>query len=125
MSFLDYVLASFGVFEKQTPKQKKTNFNLRQNFEDDILKPNKNEHKLAIFCPKNLDEVVEVAEFLSTNQPLMLNISNLCEADTKRALDFLFGAISATKSDFVYVGKGIYIFAPKGTKILNRTNENE
>ena len=124
MSFLDYILAGFGIYEKKNKNSLQSNITFRKNYEEPhFKKPEQYKNKLAIFCPKNLEEIIEVAEFLSTNQPVMLNVSMLNDNIVQRGMDFLFGATTATKTTTTCIGKGLYIFTPKDTKILNRIKD--
>ena len=118
MSFLDYVLSSFGIHEIKE-ERKKTNFNLRKNHQE----KQEIKQKLAIFYPKNLDEMIEVAKFLSGNGPSILNLSFLNPEDKKRSIDFVFGAAISSHANFSKLDDGVFIFAPPGTQIVNRTND--
>lgn len=139
LSFLDYILKGFGIQEiKEEAPQKKMSKN-NQNIlkkekpvEREMIASNKSvqpidshSKKLAIFCPTSIDEVVEVARFISTNQPTMLNISMLDKSLAQRSMDFILGAKTAAGATMECVGKGLYIFAPKGTKMINRTKSYE
>lgn len=117
MSFLDYVLSSFGVHEIK--ENKKTNFNLRRNKQA----KQETKQKLAVFYPKNLDEMVDVARFLSCQQPSILNLSFLSSEDKKRGIDFVFGAAIGAKANFSKLEDGVFLFAPQETQIINRIND--
>lgn len=134
MGFLDYVLAGFGVHEvKENVPQKRQatkNSTVTQK-KADILKPksvspiNANKGaKLAIFCPTTMAEVVEVVEFLRTNQPSMLNISLMDKSLAQRSMDYILGATTAIEATMQCIGNGLYVFVPKGTKVVNKLKEN-
>ena len=115
MSFLDYVLSSFGIHEIKEERPK-TSFHIRKN-------PTNREEfkqKLAVFYPKDLTEMVEVAKFLSENGPSILNLSFLCPEDRKRSIDFVFGAAIGAKANFSKLEEEVFIFTPKETQIINR-----
>ena len=120
MSFLDYVLSSFGIHEIKE-EQQKNNFNIRRN----RTKSQEFKQKLAVFYPKNLDEMIEVAKFLSEKGPSILNLSKLNKEDRRRSIDFVFGAAIGAKANFSKLDDGVFIFAPPETQIINRKNSNE
>ena len=119
MSFLDYILSSFGIHEKTKKPEETKSFHLRKNYSE-----KHHSQKIAIFCPKSLDEMLEVAKFLSSNQPSLLNLSYMEQTSKQRGLDFVFGALVGTKYNFSKIGESLYVFAPEGTQILNRTDQN-
>lgn len=139
LSFLDYILKGFGIQEiKPEVPQKKMSKNSQNILKKEKLSERKtatshhavqpidsHSKKLAIFCPTSIDEVIEVAKFISTNQPTMLNISMLDKSLAQRSMDFILGAKTAAGASMECVGKGLYIFAPKGTKMINRTKSYE
>jgi len=136
VGFLDYVLAGFGVEEiKQSAPEKCSAIKNRiipQKKNQTHIKPNEKyihsvgekSNRLAIFCPSNMDEVIEVVKFIRTQQPTMLNITMMKQELAQRSMDFILGAITAMEASMECVGKGLYLFAPKGTKMINRTKED-
>ena len=136
MGFLDYVLAGFGVKEIRSDSekrpairnkvipQKKTPEHNSIKKEDKYISPiGEKRSKLAIFCPSDMEEVIEVVKFIRTQQPTMLNITMMKQELAQRSMDFILGAITAMEASMECVGKGLYLFAPKGTKMINRTKE--
>ncbi|MBR1925458.1 MAG: cell division protein SepF [Clostridia bacterium] len=128
MSFLDYILAGFGVRKLKNDDQEKTKNDdsliLRKNSKDNFLPQAKNS-KLAIFCPTNLEDILKATEFLGQKEPVLINVSMLEKSVVKRAFDIILGGASAAGATCECVGEGLYVFAPSGTKILNRINEDE
>ena len=128
MSFLDYILAGFGVHKlKEDEHQKDKNDDsliLRKNSKDNFLPQAKNS-KLAIFCPTNLEDIIKATEFLGQKEPVLINISMLDKSVVKRAFDIILGGACAVNATAQCIGEGLYVFAPAGTKILNRINEDE
>lgn len=135
MGFLDYVLAGFGVHsvkdstpekvaevKNRTVLQKKTLPSIRSTPKR-ITPIGQKANKLAIFCPSDMEEVIEVVKFLRTQQPAMLNITMMAEELAQRSMDFILGAITAVEASMECVGKGLYLFAPKGTRMINKTKE--
>ncbi len=119
MSFLDYVLSSFGVHPKKEDT-KATNFNLRKNNQKDCYK-----QKLAVFYPKNLKEMTDIAEFLSEHQHMIISLNNLKDFERQRGIDFIFGASIGSKSHFSKLDDGVFVFAPNGTQIINKEKNYE
>lgn len=139
MGFLDYVLAGLGVqVADQTPAphkvsevrnkptaQKIKRENLTGKIPQKKVEPLSSKGSdMAIFCPANMSEVVEVVKFLSTHQPAMLNINRLDQELAQRGMDFVVGATTALGATMERVGSGLYLFAPKGTRLLS-TNAEE
>ena len=135
MGFLDYVLAGFGVEEikQSTPEkhsaiknkiipQKKNLTHIRPT-EKYVHPLGEKNSRLAIFCPSDMNEVIEVVKFIRTQQPTMLNITMMKQELAQRSMDFILGAITAMEASMECVGKVLYLFAPKGTKMINRTKE--
>ena len=119
MSFWDYVLSSFGIHQTSEDK-KTTNFNLRKNNQCDCFK-----QKLAVFRPKTLGEMTDIAEFLSGHQHMILDINSLKTADRQRSIDFIFGASIGSKSNFSKLDEGVFVFTPKSTLIINKEKTYE
>lgn len=134
MGFLDYILAGFGIHEikeEQPARQPAKNIlpqkkkEVVENRPCEKISPLSHcKNKMAIFCPTDMNEVIEVVEFIRTNQPTMLNISMMEKSLAQRSMDFVLGAITAVEASMECVGKGLYLFAPKGTKMLNKTKED-
>lgn len=120
MSFLDYVLSSFGIHEVKEDT-KKSNFNIRKN----PTQTQRTTQKLAVFYPKNLNDMVEVAKFLSNKEPSVLNLTFLSPEDRKRGIDFVFGAAIGSNANFSKLEDGVFVFAPPETQIVNRKNDYE
>lgn len=135
MSFLDYILAGFGVFEikdeilkenskwqQKTQRKKLQEFPAeKQEFPKKAFTPKRNiysKNKLAIFCPETTEDVIKVSKFLSTNQPLMLNITFLPKDILQRSMDFVLGSATAVGANMQSIGKGLFLFAPKGTELV-------
>ncbi len=132
VSFLDYILAGFGAYEKKEEELPKASATKNKVFTQKTEKQRSKQratplglakNQLAIFCPTTMNEVIEVAEFLRTNQPSMLNISMMDKNLAQRSMDFILGAITAVEATMECVGNGLYLFAPKGTKMIYKAKE--
>jgi len=128
LSFLDYILAGFGVHKIKKDEQENykqpNSLILRKNSNDNHFFQPKNS-KLAIFCPTNLDDVIKATEFLGQKEPVLINISMMDKSLLNRAFDIILGGATAVCATAECVGDGIYVFAPAGTKILNRIKDDE
>ncbi len=139
MGFLDYVMAGLGVkvadstpaprkvdgVRNKTAVQKtKRESSMRVIPEKRVEPLGHRGSNMAIFCPGSMADLVEVVEFLSTHQPAMLNITRLDQGLAQRGMDFVVGATTALGATMEKVGAGLYLFAPKGTRLLS-TNAEE
>ncbi len=134
MSFLDYILAGFGVYEikDETKKQNSKRFLSPKkplaNFVStkEIQKSPTFEtcsSKMALFCPKTTNEVTKIAKFLASNQPVLVDVSNLDDNLLVRCLDFLVGAKTALDAKMKHLENGLFVFVPKGTQLVGFLGE--
>ena len=135
MGFLDYILAGFGVYEIKEENQKQP-FKKQiypQKPQSTSFTPTKdtisthcisqNSSKMAFFCPKTTDQVIEIAKFLSSNQPAMVDTTHLPANIFQNSLDFLIGAKTALNASLKKLDGGLLVFVPKGTQLVEFLEE--
>ena len=133
MSFLDYILASFGVYEikdeiKKKPQKhlaKQTCVNFASTKETKKTPVFESKNKMAIFCPKNTNEVLQIAKFLAKNQPVLVNVSSLPKNILQNCLDFLIGAKTALNATMKQLENGFFVMLPCGTELVNFLEEEQ
>ena len=132
MSFLDYVLASFGVYEikdvpKKMPRQKevRTKEICSSSFSPtkETISQQKSSSQMAYFCPKTTQQVVEIAKFLATNQPMVVDTKFLPQNLLRSSLDFLCGAKTALEANLKRLENGLFVFTPKNTNFVEFLEE--
>ncbi|WP_035053608.1 cell division protein SepF [Carnobacterium pleistocenium] len=73
--------------------------------------------KIVVFEPRVYSEVQEIADFLLSNQSVILNFTRIEEDQAKRIVDFLTGTIYAISGDIQRVGEEIFLCTPKNVEI--------
>ena len=90
------------------------------------LKPNKEiKNKTILVEPRAFSEAQQIADYLKTNNQVVVNFKRVTSDVSKRIMDFLNGIIYAIEGTMQKLGPGIVICAPKGFEIEGKISEEE
>jgi len=85
----------------------------------------KSERKnIAIFKPKNFNEIKKVVDFLKTKQPSVVSFNELNESEGEGCVQFFLGALLALDGRLERVQESTYLIVPKDVNILTRGQNN-
>jgi|AntRauTorcE11897_2_1112592.scaffolds.fasta_scaffold00001_357 cell division inhibitor SepF len=144
MGLFDAILQGFGVEDNEQPKQrtvikprrkqttsnnKYETFNLheRDNQENKTINTNQinlaNQSKnLAIFAPKTHQDIQKIIISLKATESCIVNLQNISESDSMRALDFFSGAVFALNGKINRIQGDLFLVTPKTVNI--KVNKN-
>lgn len=72
----------------------------------------------VIYSPKSYSDIKKMIDFLSNNQPVIVNLGTLKQEKGQRILDFMSGAIYALKGKSHRITNSIYLLTPNGVNIM-------
>ena len=116
MRFWDYLIDDIGQYNIHTTPSILPTKNDNNLFITNYLRhPDKS---VAIIRPKTFDDVLRLVDFVSGNRSAVVDFNALDNATLSRAIDFLSGAVCALHGQMHSVADGIYLYAPKCTKLM-------
>ncbi|CAH0416331.1 cell division protein SepF [Periweissella fabaria] len=68
--------------------------------------------KIVLFAPKAYSDVKEITDNLLSNQAVIVNFSTIDDAQAKRIVDFLTGAVFAINGEIQRVDDAIFLVTP-------------
>lgn len=72
---------------------------------------------VVVLEPVDFDDSQKIADYLRTNQPVVVNFANTDNVVAKRMTDFLSGTIYAVNGSMKKLGRNILVCAPKNVDI--------
>jgi cell division inhibitor SepF len=90
-----------------------------------VLNPPKPEVTTMVRHPRTHDECREVGRDLKSGKSVVLDLSALHDAEAQKFIDFVSGVVFALDGELCPVHGRVYIAAPKGIKVDNKTQNNE
>ena len=82
-------------------------------------------NKTILVEPRAFSEAQQIADYLKTNNQVVVNFKRVTSDVSKRIMDFLNGIIYAIEGTMQKLGPGIVICAPKGFEIEGNISEEE
>lgn len=80
--------------------------------------------EVVVMSPTIFDDAKEIADYLGTKNPVVINLEN-CEKDvTRRIIDFLSGAVYAVKGNIQKISNDIFLVTPYNVSILGNFKED-
>ncbi|MCM0598788.1 cell division protein SepF [Periweissella fabalis] len=73
---------------------------------------NDENRKIVLFAPKTYSDVKEITDNLLANQAVIVNFSTIDDAQAKRIVDFLTGAVFAINGEIQRVDDAIFLVTP-------------
>lgn len=96
---------------------------------DEKRSPKDENRKIVLFEPKIYSDVKEITDKLLINQAVIVNFSSIDDAQAKRIVDFLTGAVFAINGEIQRVDDAIFLVTPPNYVIsgevtsVNRLND--
>ena len=72
---------------------------------------------VVLLEPVDFDDSQKIADYLRTNQPVVVNFTNTDNVVAKRMTDFLSGTVYAVNGSMKKLGRNILVCAPKNVDI--------
>lgn len=72
---------------------------------------------IETLTPNTYAEAGEIAEVLREGVPVIVNVQNLTDADTRRLVDFMAGLKAGLRGESKRVAETVYLLAPEGVDI--------
>ena len=82
-------------------------------------------NKTILVEPRAFSEAQQIADYLKSNNQVVVNFKRVTSDVSKRIMDFLNGIIYAIEGTMQKLGPGIVICAPKGFEIEGKISEEE
>ena len=82
-------------------------------------------NKTILVEPRAFSEAQRIADYLKSNNQVVVNFKRVTSDVSKRIMDFLNGIIYAIEGTMQKLGPGIVICAPKGFEIEGNISEEE
>ena len=73
--------------------------------------------RVVVIEPSNFDDSQKIADYLRSNQPVVVNFENTDNIVTKRMTDFISGTIYALGGSMKKIGRSILVCAPRNVDI--------
>ncbi len=74
--------------------------------------------KVVVMSPMSFDEARDVADYLKTKNPVVINLETLPKDLSRRMVDFLSGAVYALGGSIQKIANGIFLATPYNVSIL-------
>ncbi len=84
--------------------------------------PTAQQMKVAVAEPRSFDDARDIAEYLKSRRPVVVNLENVDTEEARRIVDFVSGATFALNGSQKKVGGGIFLFAPSNVEIEAEAN---
>lgn len=83
------------------------------------------DYQTIFVSPSNFDECKKIANYISKEKIVTVNLEHLSNESAQRMLDFLSGAMEVKKARFITVSKKVYVSVPDGTRSYVEDENNE
>ena len=123
MRFFDYLLSDLNSYLLDGTEKRKSELSTNSVFAENIIK--KPDKSVAIIELHEFSDAVNFVQFVSGNRSAVINFNSLNANEAVRAVDFVGGAVCALNGTMQEISKGIYLFAPSGTKLKNNKRKTK
>ena len=83
------------------------------------------DYQTIFVSPSDFDECKKIANYISKEKIVTVNLEHLSNEAAQRMLDFLSGAMEVKKARFITVSKKVYVSVPDGTRSYVEDENNE
>ncbi|CUW12489.1 cell division protein SepF [Leuconostoc gelidum subsp. gasicomitatum] len=108
---------------QQTSQQQAAYFG-RQSAQSTMTDPSNANSKIALFEPKVYSDSRDIASQILGGEAVIVNFTQIDEAQAKRILDFLGGAIYAVNGEIERIGQSIFLVTPATFEISGTLTDN-
>lgn len=111
------------IFTGEEDENELNDYEIKETAKKSTSKDIKN--KTILVEPRAFSEAQQIADYLKTNNQVVVNFKRVTSDVSKRIMDFLNGIIYAIEGTMQKLGPGIVICAPKGFEIEGNISEEE
>ena len=111
------------IFTGEEDENEVNDYEIKETAKKSTNKDIKN--KTILVEPRAFSEAQQIADYLKTNNQVVVNFKRVTSDVSKRIMDFLNGIIYALEGTMQKLGPGIVICAPKGFEIEGNISEEE
>ena len=111
------------IFTGEEDENEVNDYEIKETAKKSTNKDIKN--KTILVEPRAFSEAQQIADYLKTNNQVVVNFKRVTSDVSKRIMDFLNGIIYAIEGTMQKLGPGIVICAPKGFEIEGNISEDE
>ena len=111
------------IFTGEEDENEVNDYEIKETAKKSTNKDIKN--KTILVEPRAFSEAQQIADYLKTNNQVVVNSKRVTSDVSKRIMDFLNGIIYAIEGTMQKLGPGIVICAPKGFEIEGNISEEE
>ena len=111
------------IFTGEEDENEVNDYEIKETAKKSTNKDIKN--KTILVEPRAFSEAQQIADYLKTNNQVVVNFKRVTSDVSKRIMDFLNGIIYAIEGTMQKLGPGIVICAPKGFELEGNISEEE
>ena len=111
------------IFTGEEDENEVNDYEIKETAKKSTNKDIKN--KTILVEPRAFSEAQQIADYLKTNNQVVVHFKRVTSDVSKRIMDFLNGIIYAIEGTMQKLGPGIVICAPKGFEIEGNISEEE
>ncbi|WP_220740151.1 cell division protein SepF [Leuconostoc miyukkimchii] len=108
----------------QKPVQQATYFGRQSASQSTMTDSSSESSKIALFEPKVYSDSRAIASQILGGEAVIVNFTQIDEAQAKRILDFLGGAIYAVNGEIERIGQSIFLVTPATFEISGTLTDN-
>ena len=82
-------------------------------------------NKMILFEPRAYSESQQIADYLKSNNAVIVNLKRVTPDQAKRIVDFLYGTIYAINGDIQKLGGGIFLCTPNNVTVDGKISEDQ
>lgn len=105
-------------------QQSATYFSRQTMAQQTMTDPNNVNSKIALFEPKVYSDSRAIASQILGGEAVIVNFTQIDEAQAKRILDFLGGAVYAVNGEIERIGQSIFLVTPDTFEISGTLTDN-
>jgi len=128
MKFMEKVWGSLGLFEpaeEDSLRNEETDLKTRQKNNNVVSLPTASNNsqqsakqvKVMVVEPFSFDDAQNVADYLKSRKPVVVNLENTDPEISKRMIDFISGTTYALNGQIQKVGNNIFLCAPNNVDV--------
>ncbi len=122
MKFMEKVWGSLGIFEPVEPDEKidmpETEVKVKKASGNVVNLPTvPKQMQVMIVEPFSFDDAQQIADYLKSRKPVVVNFENTDSEIAKRMIDFMSGTAYALGGTIQKVGKDIFLCAPYNVEV--------
>ncbi|WP_161789624.1 cell division protein SepF [Phaeacidiphilus oryzae] len=74
--------------------------------------------RIASVRPTGFESARQVGEFVRSGTPVLMDVSEMADADAKRLVDFASGLIFGTRGSIERVARRVFLLAPRDVEVV-------